>query len=513
MRAIRRFGAMVASAAAFIGVAPGAAVAVPANDSISSPEALTLPYHVVSSSNVGATAPDPNEPLAPNNRNACTPTGGIWLTPPPPPAFSVGLRNTLWWSLTGTGRTITVATGTPAANGGSDFDTVLAVYGPGAPFNFLRCNDDVTGLVGAGSSALSFASQAGGQYLVQVGGCDSSKNSGCGPFEGKVVLRAGDQPSSDQRASADRIEAGPVIRRNNFGATTEPGEPLSCNGHAYGKTLWFAWDAPNNGTASFTVTGNIRSAIGAYSGSRRLPCDIDVSNADPSSDISFHADAGRRYLIQIGGIGSGLVADFGTPIQLNPKFTRSCDGFDTANDGFDQDCVDGDAIDRDGDGWARKGRKGQKRDCNDGNRKINPRAREIKGNRVDENCNGRKAPFDRLPTDVRPAEFRYPAGGSPTFVVALMVTQIKRGSRVVVRCRGRGCPFRAARVRKFCKGRARHWNLAGLFRRRPLGVRTRIEVRVTRRNAYGKRFRFTVRSNHVPSRREYRIRASRRSAC
>lgn len=508
MSAIGRLSAVVASAAALVGVAPGTAVAVPANDSFDSPESLTLPFQAVSSSNVGATAPEPGEPLAPNNLNFCTPTGGIWLTPPAPPALSVGLRNTLWWSLTGTGHTITVSTGTPVGKGSSsNFDTVLAVYGPGDPFNFLRCNDDVTGLEGNRSSALSFASQAGGEYRVQVGGCDSSKNSVCGAFEGEVVLRAGDQPTSDQRASAERIEAGPVIRRNNFGATTEPGEPLSCNGHAYGKTLWFAWDAPNNGTASFTVTGNIRSAISAYSGSRRLPCDIDVSNADPSSDISFHADAGRRYLIQIGGIGSGLVADFGTPIQLNPKFTRSCDGFDTANDGFDQDCVDGDAIDRDGDGWARKGRKGQKRDCNDGNRKINPRAREIKGNRVDENCDRRKAPFDRLPTS---ATWSFRSFPGFTVVTGLALTDLQRGARVLVRCRGRGCGFRS-RALSFCRRGSRRSSLLGLFRRRRLGVGTRIELRVTRGYAYGKSYRFTVRSKVLPSLRKARLRASRRT--
>ena len=64
--------------------------------------------------------------------------------------------------------------------------------------------------------------------------------------------------------------------------------------------------------------------------------------------------------------------------------------------GIDEDCDGRDNVDldRDGDGFARP------IDCNDSKKRIRPNAREIRGNRVDENCDRRAEPFAQLATVV-----------------------------------------------------------------------------------------------------------------
>lgn len=73
---------------------------------------------------------------------------------------------TLWYTVTGTGGTMTID------SAGSDFDTVVAVYD--AALNEVACSDDVPPETEFRSlqAAASFESVAGATYYVQVGGFD-----------------------------------------------------------------------------------------------------------------------------------------------------------------------------------------------------------------------------------------------------------------------------------------------------------------------------------------------------
>lgn len=104
---------------------------------------------------------------------------------------------------------------------------------------------------------------------------------------------------------------------------------------------------------------------------------------------------------------------------------------DTPGDGVDQDCVGGDAPnrDRDSDGFLTPS------DCNDTNPKIHPDAREIPGNKIDEDCVGAAAPFPTLPSSIYTAWDRVPFR-----LTSLTVRKAIRGTRISVRCRGKGCP-------------------------------------------------------------------------
>ncbi len=125
--------------------------------------------------------PKPGTRLAPND----TPAGAIHLTPGfeanvqsgataaaaeqpascMPPFGAIG--HTLWYTVTGTGRTLTLDTA------GSNFDTVIAVYArDGDAFTELDCVDDVpTGQVTRDIQArIAMPTAAGMTYWVQVGG-------------------------------------------------------------------------------------------------------------------------------------------------------------------------------------------------------------------------------------------------------------------------------------------------------------------------------------------------------
>jgi hypothetical protein len=84
---------------------------------------------------------------------------------------SVPMGYTLWYTITGTGGTITLDTA------GSDFDTVVAVYVlDGADLVEVDCNDDVFLDVGHTRQAmLSLDTEAGVTYYVQAGGWTESE--------------------------------------------------------------------------------------------------------------------------------------------------------------------------------------------------------------------------------------------------------------------------------------------------------------------------------------------------
>jgi 6-phosphogluconolactonase (cycloisomerase 2 family) len=100
-------------------------------------------------------------------------------------------------------------------------------------------------------------------------------------------------------------------------------------------------------------------------------------------------------------------------------------------------------IDKDRDGFF----AGQ--DCNDDNATIRPGALEIKGNRVDENCDGISEPF---PTVASGLSSNWDVRGSKLTLTGLTITQVPANTfKAEIRCLGKRCPF----TRKALKGKVK----------------------------------------------------------
>jgi hypothetical protein len=115
-------------------------------------------------------------------------------------------------------------------------------------------------------------------------------------------------PPNDNFANAQvlpTISSGSVSG-TNAGATKEPGEP----NHAFnagGKSVWYRWQAPSNGTVTITTSGsNFDSLLGVYTGSSVGSLSLVASNDDDpnggvTSRVSFTATSGTTYRIAVDG--------------------------------------------------------------------------------------------------------------------------------------------------------------------------------------------------------------------
>ena len=122
------------------------------------------------------------------------------------------------------------------------------------------------------------------------------------------------QQTNDNFASATVITgASATAIGNNVSATTEAGEPVSCNGIGSGQSVWWQWTAPSNGTVQIDTLGsNFETALGVYTGSSVSALSVKASSYDYSdpvtaaqsqqSEVSFNAVAGTTYRISVGGI-------------------------------------------------------------------------------------------------------------------------------------------------------------------------------------------------------------------
>jgi hypothetical protein len=163
---------------------------------------------------------------------------------------------------------------------------------------------------------------------------------------------------------------------------------------------------------------------------------------------------------------------------------------DVPDNGVDEDCSGVDAIDRDrdGDGTPRP------QDCDDSDRRVRPGARERRGNRVDENCDGLVEPFPPLVGSVSGTWTRV---GNRTRNLTLVAKGFRKGTLVTLRCmRSPTCP--GGRLTRRVRSRRRGVNLHVLLGRRAFESGARIALRLSAPRRVGRLLRYDMRVPGLP---------------
>jgi FG-GAP-like repeat/Putative metal-binding motif/FG-GAP repeat len=133
-------------------------------------------------------------------------------------------------------------------------------------------------------------------------------------------------------------------------------------------------------------------------------------------------------------------------------------------------------------------------DCRDTDPAIRPGVRDRPGDGIDQDCNGRDAPLPVLSRALVGLWATYPSGY--TKFTEMTISPVRRGDRVRLTCRGRGCTKRTATVRVRKNQRKlsmlRHIGSARLRRG------ATVELRVTRPGTIGRVSRWEIRAPQIP---------------
>ena len=132
-------------------------------------------------------------------------------------------------------------------------------------------------------------------------------------------------------AFADAIDLGSLpgmaFEGSNVAATKEAGEPDHA-GNAGGKSVWFTWTAPIDGSVphvAIVTEGAFDTLLGVYTGAAVNSLTEDASNDDDGtggSSVSFPTSAGTTYRIAVDGFAgkAGRFAVAARPSPSNDNF-------------------------------------------------------------------------------------------------------------------------------------------------------------------------------------------------
>jgi hypothetical protein len=259
--------------------APLAHTAAPSNDNFANALPLVGTSVVTNGSNVGATK----------------------QTGEPNHAGDAGGRS-VWWSwMAPFSGSVVIHTS------GSNFDTLLAVY-VGLTVSTLTtvaANDqDQLDPLGGDTSRVKFNVTEGTTYFIAVDGFSGAT--------GQIMLQIAPPPRPPNDAFASRIllaGSSLSVTGNNFEATFEVGEPAPF-GELGGKSVWWTWTAPVNGTTTIITLGSDFDTT-LYVGTGDAVDDLTIvaaNDQDPvggsTSRVTFNARGGTAYQIAVDGWNS-----------------------------------------------------------------------------------------------------------------------------------------------------------------------------------------------------------------
>jgi hypothetical protein len=368
----------------------------------------------------------------------------------------------------------------------------------GIPANALSCGHpppDPNATWGSKSAWVRFSTRVAGRVKVIV---DSSVP---GPTGYDVFFILFTFPGFSPAGLANDLRQETCYNRTNGMGLTDgqPDEspPPGAYGHADGyavpanhtiylETLSVCHDG-GIGTEGYACTDNERDTAPGGQTTIRFIFTPDNRDGDTFADT---LDACPDNFGTVNGCpdadGDGYTS------QTNDSRYKDCDdgqptahpgGIEVKGNNIDEDCNG--VLDRDGDNYndAPLGD-----DCDPYNAAVHPGARDRPGNGIDEDCNGRDARFPRVNSEVAPTYLAI--RGRTVGFAKFGILPARKGMTIRIECSGRGCPYaaRATKVRRSTK------QLVLPFKRVALAVRSKVTVKIMRRGYIGRVIRFTIRA-------------------
>lgn len=192
---------------------------------------------------------------------------------------------------------------------GSDFDTILAVYAGTSLENLALIAGEDDGPDGGKAGAVSFNAANGADYYILIDGSDDQLAGEETDFVGTIELNL----VLERQRIVGSFSGGDIlvgtsasVTGNNSEAFQEPGEPQHA-GNAGGKSLWYTWTAPADGTLFIDTEGSaINTLLGVYEGNTVNTLTEVVSNDDvfpgnQTSAVAVGVRKGSTYHIAVDG--------------------------------------------------------------------------------------------------------------------------------------------------------------------------------------------------------------------
>jgi hypothetical protein len=147
-------------------------------------------------------------------------------------------------------------------------------------------------------------------------------------------------------------------------------------------------------------------------------------------------------------------------------------------------------LDADGDGVQRP------TDCNDANPKIRPGAKDVPGDKIDQDCNGRDARYPLLRRTIEAFSATYRLERYTRFT-SMTVKPVRRGDRLRLTCKGAGCEMRKKTIR--VRKNARKLSLLRHLKKAKLRKGAVVQLRVTRPETVGRVGTWKIRAPKIPT--------------
>jgi hypothetical protein len=177
------------------------------------------------------------------------------------------------------------------------FQTVLAAYTGDTVATLTRVANQPQQYNG-GSEQIRVRVVSGVTYDIAVA---SYCIAGDGPFS--LALSLSDSPPNDDFENAAALTGmSAEADGTNVNATQQDCEPVHDDNY-YDPSTWYRWTAPQTGSVTLEVGGELNGAIGVYTGVQVCGLTrVASARLDNGHERRFHADAGVTYWIAVDGV-------------------------------------------------------------------------------------------------------------------------------------------------------------------------------------------------------------------